>query len=323
MPANPLTSSEREDIFVLIMGGRNDTEIARELGRSPSTIGREIARCGGREKYRPHKAAKIALRRRSRPKPYKLVVDPELAAQVEERLMRHDSPMRISIELEEAGTPISHECIYQSIHNQGRGLRTGLSRCLRLKRRRRKHRSTRPATDTNSLGKFKPISQRPQIAWARTEIGHLEGDLIVGAMNRSAIVTVFDRKSRHLWLAGMLSKNADDCLEAVVELLGRIPEQARKTLTWDQGAEMARHTEIAQHCGIPIYFAEPKSPWQRPTNENGNGLVRHHVGKGTDLTEFRPDDLRYIESRINTIPRRIFNWSTAKAIYHAELAMTD
>lgn len=155
---------------------------------------------------------------------------------------------------------------------------------------------------------FQPIGARPEIALARTEVGHLEGDLIVGSFNRSAIVTVFDRASRRLWLAEFASDHgAEATLAAMVEILERIPEPLRRTLTWDQGREMARHQELAQLCGIDIYFADPHSPWQRPTNENGNGLIRRYVGKGTDLSRFTGPDLRLIEFRINTIPRRSLN----------------
>ena len=135
------------------------------------------------------------------------------------------------------------------------------------------------------------------MAEARTEVGHLEGDLILGSFNRSAIVTVFDRASRYLWLADLPEgQNADAVLAALNEILDRIPLPLRRTLTWDQGREMARHAELAEMTGIDIYFADPHSPWQRPTNENGNGLIRRYVGKGTNLSVYTPADLRAIET---------------------------
>ena len=176
---------------------------------------------------------------------------------------------------------------------------------------------------SHSLGSFNLIGLRPEIAAQRVEVGHLEGDLIVGAYNRSAIATMFDRTSRHVWLTRLPhAKNADGVLDALVTTLRRVPAHLRLTLTWDQGSEMARHLELARRCGIDIYFAEPKAPWQRPTNENGNAIVRRYVGKGTDLSIYTNRHLRAIENRINTIPRRSLNWATANNIYTAAAAMT-
>ena len=218
---------------------------------------------------------------------------------------------------------ISHECIYQAVYSPGRGLPAGLHVGLHLKRRRRKHRGRNPVVATHSLGTFNLIGLRPEIAEQRVQVGHLEGDLIVGAYNRSAIATMFDRMSRYVWLTKLPhAKNADGLLEALVATFRRIPKHLRLTLTWDQGSEMARHLELADRCGIDIYFAEPKAPWQRPTNENGNAIVRRWVGKGTDLSTFTHQDLRAIETRINTIPRRSLGWATANDIYTAAVAMT-
>jgi len=184
---------------------------------------------------------------------------------------------------------ISHESIYRGIYAHGtRGLRRGLHERLHRRRRCRKHRSKggQPVEKKSPLGQFSPIATRPPIALERTEVGHLEGDLITGAYNRSAIVTVFDRTSRHVWLAEFPDDHgAEATLAALCEILGRIPEPLRRTLTWDQGREMARHQELAELCGIDIYFCDPHSPWQRPTNENGNGLLRRYVGKGTANAE--------------------------------------
>ncbi|MGH7477935.1 MAG: IS30 family transposase, partial [Longimicrobiales bacterium] len=260
-----------------------------------------------------------------------LVADAELAAHVTARLEAKDSPMTISIELATGvhglTASISHECIYQAVYAHGRrGLRRGLHAGLHRQRRCRKHRQPRGTVTTkiSPLGEFSLITLRPAIAQARSEVGHLEGDLIVGAFNRSAIATVFDRASRHLWLADFPEDHgAEATLAALAEILDRIPESLRRTLTWDQGREMARHAELAELCGIDVYFAEPHSPWQRPTNENGNGLIRRYVGKSTDLSRYTAQDLRVIEHRVNTMPRRSLHWSTAHDVYHAAVAMTD
>lgn len=327
MPARPLTLHEREEIRVGIERRDPDHVIAVALGRHRCTINAEICRNGGRSRYGAVDAQRRAELARSRPKVPKLVADRALAGHVARRLKAKDSPMTISIELARGVhgrvAKISHECIYRAVYSPDRGLGAGLHVGLHLKRRRRKHRGRSPVVATHSLGSFSLIGLRPEIAAQRVEVGHLEGDLIVGAYNRSAIATIFDRTSRYSWLTKLPhAKNADGVLEALVRTLRRIPAQLRLTLTWDQGSEMARHLELAERCGIDIYFAEPKAPWQRPTNENGNALVRRYVGKGTDLSVFTTRDLRVIEQRINTIPRRSLNWATADDIYNAAVAMT-
>lgn len=325
MPASPLTLPEREQILVGIERQQNDTTIALPLGRHPATISREITANGGRSRYRAHAAHDRAAQSRKRPKVPKIVADSALADVVARRLQAGDSPMTISIELARGihghVKKISHETIYHSIHHDGFGLPRGLHRCLHLRRRNRKPRH-RKATNTNSLGTFNTIHSRPIVAWMRTEVGHLEGDLIVGKHNQSALITIFDRASRWVWLANVKNKTADALDRALIRAFRRIPVEFRRTLTWDQGAEIAHHQHIAAICGIDIYIADPKSPWQRPTNENGNALIRRYVGKSTDLNLYTSNDLRRIEQRINTIPRRSLNWATAQDIYTANLAMT-
>ena len=192
---------------------------------------------------------------------------------------------------------------------------------MRLGRKSRKRRGVNESK-FKSIGLCCSIHDRPKEAGERTRVGHLEGDLIIGAMNRSALITVFDRATRYVWLGDVASKSAADVKEGLGRLLERIPERLRLSLTWDRGSELALHRKIAIESKIYIYFCDPNSPWQRPTNENGNGLVRHHVGKGTDLNRFAPSDLRHIESRINTLPRRIFGWDTAQTKYDQLVAMT-
>ena len=330
MPADPLTAREREEIRAGICRGETDRVIAERLGRHRCTINAEIERNGGRDGYTATAAQARADRVRARPKTAKLAADPVLAAHVTARLEAKDSPMTIARELASGvhgiTASISHECIYSAVYAHGtRGLRAGLHQGLHRRRRCRKHRVFGPpAPKTSPLGVYNPISSRPVIAEDRVEVGHYEGDLIIGARNRSALVTLFDRASRHLWLADLPEGyHADAVLAALVETFDRIPERLRRTLTWDQGSEMARHTELAELVGIDVYFADAHSPWQRPTNENGNGLIRRYVGKGTDLGAYTLDQLRAIEHRINTIPRRSLDWSTAHHRYHAAVAMTD
>ena len=321
MPSNPLTVFDREEIRAGIERKDPDEVIAAGLGRHRCTINAEIRRNGGRKAYSAVSAAQRAVCERKRPKTPKLIADPGLAREVGRRLKAKDSPKRISIELAAEGHHISHECIYQAIYNPESGLESGCHHGLHLRRQRRKHRG-RTTPGGHSLGEFNPISARPAIADERVEVGHLEGDLIVGAMNRSAIITVFDRTTRYLWLQKLGSKSADDTFTAMLILLTRIPARLRLTMTWDQGAEIARWAELTRRRNIDIYIADPKAPWQRPTNENGNALVRRYVGKGTDLSIYTTRQLRHIEQRINTIPRPTLNWATAHDIYTHTVAMT-
>ena len=321
MPANPLTLIYRAQILSGIK--RNDTcqQIAVDIGRCRSTVGREIARNGGRDRYCPRNAERRARRKRRRPKVSKLVADRVLAADVQQRLEARDSPMRISIELKAEGVQISHEAIYRSIQTRDGALKRGAHKHLRLRRKSRKPRGIN-VSKFSSVGVVRSIHDRPKEALDRNRVGHFEGDLIIGAMNRSALITVFDRASRYVWLGDVASKQAADVAAGLGRLLGRIPEHLRLSLTWDRGSELARHRQVSAESNIDVFFCDPNSPWQRPTNENGNGLVRHHVGKGTDLSAFTPDDLRRIETRINTLPRRIFNWDTAQTKYDQLVAMT-
>ncbi len=330
MPAEPLTLFEREEIRAGIERGEALAVIARRVGRHRCTVSAEVSRNGGRGGYRATAAEARAARQRARPKRAKLAGDVGLGWHVTKRLLARDSPMTISIELAR-GThgivaSISHECIYEAIYAHGsRGLPAGLHAGLHRRRRCRKRR--RPPGETparpSPLGLFNPIIDRPGVAEARGEVGHFEGDLICGSRNASAVITLFDRTCRKVWLAGYAGRHdADATLAALAELFERIPQQLRRSLTWDQGREMARHAALAQQAGIAVYFADPHSPWQRPTNENGNGLLRRYLPKSTDLSRHTPDDLRRIEHRLNTMPRRSLHWSTANQVYNAAVAMT-
>lgn len=317
MSGQALSLEEREVIAIGIASGRTTLETARELGRDPSTVRREIARHGGPGNYSAVRADRRACQSRARPKQSRLEADPVLARYVAERLALRDSPMTISIELAQGinnvTASISHECIYQAIY-QRRGLVAEARNGLHLRRRRRKHRSETPPS-SHSLGSFRPIAERPPVALERVEVGHLEGDLITGAYNRSAMITLFDRASRRLWLVKTANKSADAVHTALVATLSTIPPETRRTLTWDQGSELARHNELEQACKIKVYIADKNSPWQRPTNENGNAFVRRYVGKGTDLNTISNHRRRWIENRINTTPRRSLGWDTANTVY--------
>jgi IS30 family transposase len=320
-----LSAHEREEIRVGIEAAESLTDIARRLDRAPSTICREVASNGGRHRYCAAKADARAISRRVRPKKTKFQSNRALCDHVEARLVAKDSPMTIAIELARAGgvsgDTVSAETVYLGVYSHGtRGLAAGLGKHLHRQHRRRKPRCRAGVTPKKGsvLGNFNLIGLRPEAAGGRTEVGHFEGDLIIGARGKSAIVTLVDRASR-LNLIGDLPEGHDatSVLACCVELLERVPTTLRRTLTWDQGTEMARHDDLAAAVGIDVFFAEPHSPWMRPSNEHFNGQLRRYVGKGTDLGTYSQQDLDVISHRINTMPRRIHQWASAQDRYDA------
>lgn len=329
MPSRPLVIREREEIRAGLAARESVSAIAERLGRCRCTISREISRNGGAANYRASAAQDRADQQRRRPKTPVFEQHPALAAHVTERLEAKDSPMTIAVELAqgkfpEVGVTVSHETIYQRIYNWHRrgGLPRHLFSCLHRPRRFRfRRRSRRPQQRWRDTAR--PIALRSAAAADRSEIGHLEGDLIIGAHKSKALITVFDRKSRHLWMTRLPhGRTAELTLDALTDLLERIPPHLRRTLAWDQGSEIACHAELEQRTGITVYIADAHSPWQRPTNENGNGLIRRYIGKPADITTLTDNDITAIEHRINTMPRRIHNWRSAHDIYHQAVAMT-
>lgn len=315
---------EREQISRMIVLGLPITEIAVELGRCRSTISREVNRNGGRQSYSAVMAEDRARQQRCRARVPMLEADRVLGAYVRRRLEAKDSPKTISIELARGvwglKASVSHETIYRAIYAPGSVL-GNKARTPHLRRRQRKCRGQRDPGG-HSLGNFRPIRERCQAAADRSEIGHLEGDLIAGKLNQSALVTINDRLTRLVWVQATKSKKADDVFDALLKLFRRIPIAFHNTLAWDQGAEMARWPELAERLNIDIFIADPKSPWQRPTNENSNAHVRRYVGKGTNLNLIPTRRLRQIEHRLNTIPRPTQNWRTSNDIYNQHVAMT-
>ncbi len=319
-----LTAHEREEIRVGIEADESLSDIAGRLDRAPSTICREVDRNGGRHRYCATKAEARAVSKRGRPKQTKFQSNRALCDHVESRLVAKDSPMTIAIELARTGgiggDTVSAESVYLGVYAHGtRGLAAGLGRHLHSRRGRRKPRCrTGTPTKVGPLGIFNLIGLRPAIADERTEVGHFEGDLIIGARGRSAIVTLVDRTSRFN-LTGDLPEGHDatSVLACCIELFERVPEELRLTLTWDQGTELARHGDLAAAVGIDVFFAAPHSPWQRPSTAHFSGQLRRYVGKGTDLSVYSQQDLDVISHRLNTMPRRIHNWESAQDRYDA------
>jgi len=256
MPGRRLELEEREEIRVGLVRGESLREIARRLQRPASTIAREVHRNGGRSRYVAAAAQRRAARRARRPKTPRLCADPLLAERITKRLEDHDSPMTIA-----RSEQISHETIYQGIYRGDRGRKDGLWRHLHHRRRRRRRRHCPGKQKRLVLGDLRPIATRPAAAGTRTDIGHFEGEVIIGANNASAQLAIVDRATRFCLLGalpdGYDAVSVDRC---VTRLLGQLPEEGRRTLTWAQVREMALWADIERCCGIPIVFADPHAP---------------------------------------------------------------
>jgi len=311
-----LSLDERLRIADLAILGVSVSEMALELGRSKSTICREVARNGSaRGKYSPYAAQKKAEWRARRPKPTKLASCVELRDFVVSKLELRWSPEQISASLIEVfpgreEMRVSHETIYQSIFVQGRGeLRRELHRCLRSGRavRRPRGRRAKPAVVTDMV----MISERPAEADDRAVPGHWEGDLILGSNCRSAIGTLVERASRFTMLVHLPEDHsAETVRDGLVKAIITLPDALRRSLAWDQGTEMTRHKEIAFATGIEIFFCDPHSPWQRGSNENTNGLLRQYFPKGTDLSVHTAERLAEVAAELNGRPRKTLGWAT-------------
>jgi transposase, IS30 family len=292
--------------------GEGVRAIARAIDRSPSTISRELTRGTRRPKtgYRATVAQALADERACRPKVALLRRDTRLRAHVERQLGFKHSPEQISRRLlidfpDDLEMRVSHETIYQSLYVQGRGaLKRELAQCLRTGRALRKPR--RKAGERRSRhADAVSISERPADVEDRAVPGHWEGDLITGAGNGSAIGTLVERATGFVQLLHLPhTHKAVDVQEAMTTVKSRLPRTRRRTLTWDQGQEMANHLQIAAATDLEIYFCDPHSPWQRGTNENTNGLLRQYFPKFTDLSGYHPDYLEFVATELNNRPRK-------------------
>jgi IS30 family transposase len=346
MPGRRLDRREREIIERGREAGLTVTAIGGLLGRSSSTISREIARNGkhrfhsrppwragsgglrGRpRKYRAERAQRHANRRARRPKAVKLT--DRLAVEVSRLLEQDWSPQQIAAMLPilypgDDGMRVSHETIYASLFVQTRGqLRRELTEHLRSRRTRRKPRTGVVRRSAGLSGAI-PISARPAEAGDRAVPGHWEGDLILGAVGKGAVITLVERRTRFVLLAPLPNQHtALDLKAALTPMIATLPDALRRTLTWDRGSEMAAHADIAIQANIGIYFADPHSPWQRGTNENTNGLLRQYWPKGADLRSLTQADCDHVADRLNTRPRQTLNWQTpAQALDTALCATT-
>ena len=325
MPGSRLCLMEREEIRAGIERGWSFRTIGQILGRCASTVAREVFANGGREEYRAVSAHTEAVKRATRPKPFKLVADPVLAAAVTELLVsKKYSPLTTARILSDRGQPVSAETIYRACYEQGRGLGSEVWKSLPRRRQKRKHAGRKWGfASSDALGIRVSIHDRPQAVTTRVEAGHLEGDLIIGSFNRSAVATLIERTSRHTFLVALPhGYGADRVATALTDTLNQIPPAMRKTLTWDQGREMRKWKQIQAAVQTPIYFCDPHSPWQKPSVENNNGILRRWLPKGTPLDVHTQHHLDKIAELINQMPRQIHGWRTAQQVYDELLVAT-
>ena len=307
-----MTLADREEISLGLERGETFTVVARRLGRAVSSVSREVAANGGRDGYRAWRAHQRARDGTRRPKTPKLVCR-RLAAQVEAWLREWWSPEEIArrLRIEFPDDPmmwVSHETIYQSLFVQGRGeLRRELTRCLRTGRAKR-----RPQGRTERRGQLPGmvmISERPAEIADRAVPGHWEGDLILGKNGRSAVGTLVERSTRYVLLLHLPEgREAEKVDAAMRRAIAKLPGELFRTITWDQGKEMALHAAFTIDTGVQVYFCDPHSPWQRGSNENTNGLLRQYMPKGTDLSVHSLQDLARFARSLNNRPRKTLGY---------------
>lgn len=317
--ARYLCQEERLRIADLHRLGHGVRAIARAIGRPPSTVSREIRRNTnpGSGLYEPYRAQQQAAGRLKRPKPHRVLADPRLGAAVSYGLSQHWSPEQTSRRLvmaypDDETMRASHETIYQAIYVQAKGgLKLELKQALRQGRAARKPQGAVDGRTKRFRDPMAMIAERPPEADDRAIPGHWEGDLITGAHNKSAIGTLVERTTRFIVLLYLPEgHDAGQVQDAIIRKMSGLPGPLRRSLTWDQGSEMARHAGIRTALDLDVYFCDPHSPWQRGTNENTNGLLRQYFPKGIDLSVYPEDYLDAVARELNDRPRKTLDWMT-------------
>lgn len=310
-----LSLAEREEISRGLVAGESYRVIASRIRRSPSTVSREVGLNGGRTRYRAVDADARALGALARPKTCKLARHGWLRHQVARRLRQGWTPEQIAgwlarLHPDDDTRRVSHETIYASLYVQARGvLRKELAQQLKSGRTIRHARGARPKTGQGQIPDAVPISDRPPEAADRAVPGNWEGDLIEGS-NNTAVATLVERRSRFVMLVKVPSKRSADVVPAVARKIRGLPTELKATLTWDRGKEMSQHAAFTVATGVQVYFADPHSPWQRPTNENSNKVIREYLPKGTDLSIYSQRQLDAIARKLNARPRKVLDYAT-------------
>jgi IS30 family transposase len=325
--ARCLKLDEREEISRGISAGESIRHLAARLGRAPSSIGREIARNGGVEHYRAAQAEEAAWERARRPKRCLLASNEPLRAVVAAQLEEDLSPQQISgwltVEYEDdPSMRISHETIYRSLFIQARGvLKKELLANLRTQRTTRRPKARGAKHSGTSIKDFVSISERPAEVEDRAVPGHWEGDLIQG-LGSTFVATLVERHSRFVLLAKVSGKSTAEVVPVLVDQMRALPEQLRRSLTWDRGSELSGHRAFSMATDMTVYFCDPQSPWQRGSNENTNGLLRQYLKKHEYLSKYSQDDLDAFAAKLNKRPRKTLGYRTPAATLAAAVAST-
>jgi len=323
-----LTLAEREEISRSVVAGHSLRSIASSLGRSPSTISREIQRNGGQQHYRANQADNAAWERARRPKNCKLVENRALARIVAGKLQSSWAPEQIAgwlkrMHPDDENYQVSHETIYRSLYIQARGaLKKELVQYLRRPRvMRRSRHHTQKTPDHGRITNAISISERPASIEDRAVPGHWEGDLLCGSHN-SQIATLVERHSRYVMLVKLDGKDSETVVKALIKQSHKLPQELYKSLTWDRGSEMANHKHFTMATDIQVYFCDPQAPWQRGSNENTNGLLRQYFQKGIDLSIYTQAKLNAVARKLNERPRKTLNYETPAERFNACVAST-
>jgi IS30 family transposase len=321
--------AEREEVSRAIAADESIRSVAARLGRSPSTVSREIKRNGGRDAYRANLADQAAWDRAKRPKRCKLAERRALARSVSDKLRLFWSPQQIDGWLKhtypgDESHHVSHETIYRSLFIQARGaLKRELLEHLRRTRgmRRSRHYTQKTATHGQIVDAVS-ISERPPTVEDRAVPGHWEGDLVFGSDN-SQIATLVERQTRYLMLVKLDGKDSQTVVKALIKHARKLPQELYKSLTWDRGTEMHAHKQFTLATDIQVYFCDPQSPWQRGSNENTNGLLRQYLPKGIDISTYSQAKLNAIARQLNERPRKTLGYQTPAEVFSQCVALTN
>jgi IS30 family transposase len=323
-----LSLAEREEISRSLAIGHPIRQIARSLGRAPSTISREINRNGGQTSYRASCADAAAWKRAHRPKNCKLVDNPGLARIVASKLQLQWSPEQIAgwlkyIFPEKRDYQVSHETIYRSLFIQARGAlkKEPLEHLRRTRAMRRSRHHTQKSDNHGRIKDTVSISERPAMVEDRAVPGHWEGDLVFGDRN-SQIATLVERHTRYVMLVKIPSKDTETVINALIESARQLPQELYQSLTWDRGKEMADHKRFTMATDIDVYYCDPHSPWQRGSNENTNGLLRQYFPKGVDISTYSQDELNDVARKLNERPRKTLDYRTPAERFNQLVAST-